>query len=279
MYSVAVVATQAEYGDVCQALSEATGVIMARVLVIEDDSQQRDVYATLLYYNGFEVEQADTAEAGIATALEHHPDIILLDIQLPGMNGLQAANVFKNTPATADIPVICMSAYDIPSRHVARAGADSFLKKPIGGDVLVRAIRKLIGSAAKPRSNTSSLHALVIAPKESEAARSMIELFQVEGLRVSRAADGATGLGMVSVVHPDFVVAHLESPVLDGWAVLKRLKSDPSIKSTPLVAMSETPTKAEETQCMQGGFAGYLKAADADGVLEVIYRSLLRPTA
>ncbi|HEY0674042.1 MAG TPA: response regulator, partial [Longimicrobiales bacterium] len=73
---------------------------MARILVIEDDPHQRQLYTTLLYYNGFDTDEASSAEAGIAAARQNRPDAVLVDVRLPGMNGLQLANLLKQTPAT-----------------------------------------------------------------------------------------------------------------------------------------------------------------------------------
>ncbi len=118
---------------------------MARILVIEDDPYQRDIYSKLLYYNGFDVECAEDAEDGVRVADAHPPDAILMDVVLPQMNGLEAARVFKSRPSTADIPVICMSAYNISPFKARNSGADDFLQKPVSGDVLVRSIRHFIG--------------------------------------------------------------------------------------------------------------------------------------
>ena len=118
---------------------------MTRVLVIEDDHELCEIYSKLLYYNGFDVDCAANAEAGLALIDANLPDVILVDVSLPGMDGLLATSVLKNTPATSALPVIAISAYDVPLDAVRRAGADDFLRKPLTGDVMVRAIRRLIG--------------------------------------------------------------------------------------------------------------------------------------
>ncbi|HEY0671929.1 MAG TPA: response regulator [Longimicrobiales bacterium] len=118
---------------------------MPRVLVIEDDPEQCEIYSRLLYYNGFDVECAASAEAGVLMAEASLPDVIMLDVILPGMDGLRATSLLKNSPRTARIPIIIFSAHDISPDAVRRARGDDFLRKPLRGDVMVRAIRKLIG--------------------------------------------------------------------------------------------------------------------------------------
>jgi CheY-like chemotaxis protein len=116
-----------------------------KVLVIEDDPLQREVYTKLLFYNGFDVEFAEDGSAGMAAAHATKPDAILVDVILPGMDGLAVVSLRRNSHDTAHIPIIAMSAYDIDERRVKSAGANDFLRKPLSGDVLVRAIRRFIG--------------------------------------------------------------------------------------------------------------------------------------
>ncbi len=120
--------------------------MVARVLVIEDDAVQRDVFTQLLYYNGFDVEHAPDAENGIKLALTTRPDVIIMDIMLPGgMSGLEATSMFKSSPTIGNTPIICMSAYDVDAGRVQRAGADHYLQKPFAGETLVKAVRRFTG--------------------------------------------------------------------------------------------------------------------------------------
>ena len=127
-------------------VADRTGGGMSKILVIEDDPSQRDVYTKLLYYNGFDVDFADDAETGLRLAQTIRPDVVLIDVVLPGsVNGLVATSMLKRDPDLTGVRVICMSAYDIDDAAVRNAGADDYLRKPIPGDVLVRAIRHFTG--------------------------------------------------------------------------------------------------------------------------------------
>jgi twitching motility two-component system response regulator PilH len=118
---------------------------VARILLVEDDPDQREVYEALLYYNGFDVLVAADGESGLRSAIEEKPDAILMDVMLPGLNGLAASSLIHSNPDTAHIPIICMSAYDVMKEQVLRSGANDLLPKPITGDALVRTIRRYIG--------------------------------------------------------------------------------------------------------------------------------------
>jgi DNA-binding response OmpR family regulator len=118
---------------------------MAKVLMMEDDPAQQEIYQTLLYYNGFEVVVAEDGRTGLSLVLEHNPDFILIDVMLPIVNGLLAAQAITSNPATAHIPVVLMSAHDVTHQMVLESGARDMLQKPVTGDMLVRVIRSYIG--------------------------------------------------------------------------------------------------------------------------------------
>jgi CheY-like chemotaxis protein len=118
---------------------------MRKVLLVEDNEDDVEVYRALLYYNGFDVIVAKDGPSGIDMAFSHKPAAILIDVMMPGMNGLVAAQRIHENPETAHIPIICMSAYDVSVNMVKHAGAVGLLPKPVSGDILVRTIRKYIG--------------------------------------------------------------------------------------------------------------------------------------
>ena len=115
-----------------------------RVLVVEDDPDQREVFCALLYYNGFDVVPAASASEAVEAVAAQRPDVILLDVVLPDGNGLDAAAQLKTTPATADIPIICMTAHDIHTNRALAAGCSDLLRKPLNGSILLHAINHAI---------------------------------------------------------------------------------------------------------------------------------------
>jgi CheY-like chemotaxis protein len=114
------------------------------VLVVEDDPDQRRIFKALLYYNGYDVDEAATLSDAMHHIEEHEPDAILMDVVLPDANGLSAASMMKTLPATSHIPVICMTAFDVDQHDVKTAGCADFLRKPFDGSVLIPAVRRLI---------------------------------------------------------------------------------------------------------------------------------------
>ncbi len=106
---------------------------MARILVVEDNLANMKLVVLLLEKAGYEVMQATDAEAGISLARQQHPDLILMDVQLPGMDGLAATRLLKGEAATRDIRIVALTAFAMPGDHerIAASGCDGYIAKPI----------------------------------------------------------------------------------------------------------------------------------------------------
>ena len=124
------------------------------ILIIEDDAESRMLERDILTYNGFRVLEAETAEAGLKLARETHPALILMDIRLPGMDGIAALRELRGDAATRDIPVIAVtaSAMNQDRRQIAAAGFNGYHGKPIDIGELIASIRGLV--AREPGATT-----------------------------------------------------------------------------------------------------------------------------
>jgi two-component system, cell cycle response regulator DivK len=103
------------------------------VLIVEDNDKNLKLARDLLQHDGFQTLEADTAAAGIALAEQHVPDIILMDIQLPDMDGVTALGRVRALPATTTIPVVAITAFAMAAdrERLLAAGFDGYLAKPI----------------------------------------------------------------------------------------------------------------------------------------------------
>jgi len=102
------------------------------VLIVEDDEDSRFVYSAILEDNGFSVTTATSGDDGLRLARERHPQAILMDVSIPGMDGWSVTAHLKNDPATAGIPLIIITAHAFPEdvRRAEKVGCDAFLTKP-----------------------------------------------------------------------------------------------------------------------------------------------------
>ena len=116
------------------------------VLVVEDDSKSRKLVRDLLAFKGYEIIEAETGEEGVGLAQERRPSLILMDIRLPGIDGIQALGRLRAEVATQGIPVMAMTASVMSGdrQRVLDAGFDAFQSKPIKIRDFVAAVEHLL---------------------------------------------------------------------------------------------------------------------------------------
>lgn len=119
---------------------------MAKILVVEDNAANMKLVCMLLRTAGHTVVSAVDAETGLTVACADRPDLILMDIQLPGMDGLAATALLKQDPATAAIPVIALTAMAMKAdlEKSQNAGCDAYIAKPLRYQDLYAAIDSLL---------------------------------------------------------------------------------------------------------------------------------------
>jgi two-component system cell cycle response regulator DivK len=118
------------------------------ILLVEDNDNNRLLIRDVLQANGYVVAEAETAEDGLRMAAEQNPALILMDIQLPGMNGIEALQHLRADPATRAIPVIAVTASAMTQdRHqIMAAGFDGYQSKPISVKGFLQAVREMLPS-------------------------------------------------------------------------------------------------------------------------------------
>lgn len=119
-----------------------------RVLLVEDNEDNRRVYRTILEHYGYEVIEAVDGEEGVRLARRERPDLILMDVSIPLLDGWQATRILKAEPATSHIPIIALTAHAMQSdRQMATdVGCDGYLAKPVSPREVADMVRHWIGS-------------------------------------------------------------------------------------------------------------------------------------
>jgi CheY-like chemotaxis protein len=128
-------------------MSSANG---ATVAIVEDDENTRDVFRTILEHHGLRVVEANDGEQALALFRRQLPDVILLDLGLPGIDGRAVANALKADPATAGVPIIVVTAAaeEHTRRWALHLGCNDFLEKPVELRTLTAAVERCLEHAA-----------------------------------------------------------------------------------------------------------------------------------
>ncbi len=121
---------------------------MARILIVDDSPTEMHVLKTMLEKNGHEALTAANGEEGIETATAEKPDLVLMDVVMPGMNGFQATRKITKGKETAGIPVIICTTKDQETDRVwgMRQGASDYITKPVNESDLIAKIKTALGS-------------------------------------------------------------------------------------------------------------------------------------
>ncbi len=130
-----------------QSESGVAGETTGRILIAEDEPDMRELIGTVLQEEGFETILATDGEDAIRKAHEHHPDLIILDIMMPRMDGYETCEAIKADPTTKDIPVVFLSAkaQDSDIEKGKTYDVEEYLTKPFDPDTLIEVVERVLG--------------------------------------------------------------------------------------------------------------------------------------
>jgi DNA-binding response OmpR family regulator len=120
------------------------------VLIVEDEEDAAELFAEMMRVSGFRVIKTSKSQPAIAIMTEEKPDLVLLDIMMPGVSGLDILRQMRRDPNLSDIPVIVLTAKSMPAdiKNGMEAGASTYLTKPVGFQELKEAVDRTLGSTA-----------------------------------------------------------------------------------------------------------------------------------
>ena len=115
-----------------------------KILIVEDNENNRSLFRDILTYHGYEITVASDGQEGVDTARTLAPDLILMDIQMPGMDGLTAGSILKGDPATNGLKIVALTSFAMRGdrEKILAAGFDGYLSKPINTRELPVLVKK-----------------------------------------------------------------------------------------------------------------------------------------
>ncbi len=262
------------------------------ILVIEDDHLNLKLCRSILEMEGFNIIAAMAAEEGLKLAREHHPDLILMDIQLPGMDGLTATGIIKRDPDLKDIPVLALTAHamDGDDHKAYAAGCSGYITKPIEVQAFSETIRQWLKSKATTPEQSETMPALSqTAPRSSRYRKTILivddELLNrklISGMLASEpyalitAAGGHEALTRVNEQLPDIILLDIMMPDMDGYEVTKILKSNPETQAIPIILITALADYQNKIKGLETGADEFLNKPVQSEELLTRIQSLLR---
>ncbi|WP_237478466.1 response regulator [Lichenibacterium dinghuense] len=186
------------------------------VLVVDDDSAARDLLTRFLEREGFTVKTARDGREGLALARQYRPKVVLLDVEMPGVNGWGMLQALRSDPVLNDTPVIMISV--LHERSVGFAmGANEYLTKPVDWAQLKRVMERFEAGGGGRR--------VLVVDDEADARGWVGAMLSRDGWITDVAVNGQDALDKVERAMPDLVVLDLMMPVMDGFAFLRALRA------------------------------------------------------
>jgi len=226
-------------------VEEEAGAIVegSSVLVIDDDPSVRDVVKRSLSKEGVSVMTASSGEEGLELARKHRPDVITLDVQMPGMDGWEVLKTLKSDPELRQIAVIMMTNIDEKTTGYA-LGAAEYMTKPVDRDHLVEVLKKF-------RNNASTRPVLVV--EDDPSVREIIRrALSQEGLKVLEAANGIEALARLAESPPSLILLDLMMPELDGFGFIEELRRRDDWNKIPVVVLTAKDISSADRSRLEG---------------------------
>ena len=242
-------------------------LVQRRILIVDDDDDFRTLMKTQLSHAGYTVFDARDAASAIHIARTAHPDVITVDLLMPGVDGWSFIDRLRQAPDLANIPIVVVSGA-ANAKHDARLPIDvSVIAKGEGHDRLLREISLAL---AGRRGAT-----ILVAEDDADLRDVLTTSLTRNGHQVITARDGAEALAAIEREHIDLLVLDLIMPNIDGFEVLARLKEIQMNETLPVIVVSGTDRSLSELRALRLGANVYLtKPIEAAALTEEVTRLL-----
>ncbi len=252
------------------------------ILIADDVSMNRLLLKAFFNNMNIRIIEAEAGLAAVNTAQEALPDIILMDISMPVMDGYEATKQIKENIKTACIPVIAVTAHALPEdrQRIMSAGFDGYLAKPVRRTVLfqelfrfipreesekweVRSEKQGAESEAEKKSadygNIVFENVTILIADDDDDNRSLLrEFFQDMNILFIEAGDGLEAITATQHSPPDIILMDISMPVMDGYEAIKQIKENITSKDIPVIAVTGFATPQDKKRITDAGFDGYL---------------------
>jgi PAS domain S-box-containing protein len=237
------------------------------VLVIDDEDDSRFLLRQYISDCGCRVEESDNGQDAIDKARKLKPDLITLDLMMPGMNGWETLRKLKADPELYEVPVVVVSIVGSENRGTIFGAAD-LLNKPVSRDELCSVLRRNV----KPGKSK-----VLVVDDDADAREIVKEFLKDEDTEIQMAVDGQDALAKLDAFAPDMVILDLMMPVMDGMTFLDTIRRNPKFVSLPVVVATAKVLTMQETRQLENAVSVVLRKGDdlKDGLGRVV-TSLLR---
>ncbi|WP_141323832.1 response regulator [Myxococcus sp. AB025B] len=238
--------------DAAEAQSPKRRESRGRVLVIEGEHEVGYIAKALMSARGYEVRLAFNAEEGLSSARKHHPDMVLVSVRLPDVDGLRLAEILRHDPETRRAPLLLTSAFDERQRAF-RAGADAFLVRPLTPDKLLATVDSLVRGRAGPAHGR-----VLVVDDDSKISAICREVLENIGFDVAVAGSLEEGRRALRERRPDVILLDVTLPDGDGFLFLEEIKAERASGHISVIFISARAETSSKVRALKLGGDDYL---------------------
>jgi PAS domain S-box-containing protein len=216
------------------------------VLMCDDDPSILAVVSTILEHHGYRVTCAQSGRQALELAAAEPPDVILLDLLMPGMDGWETAAALRHQQGTEDVPVVILSVLVQSETEPVVADVVGWLEKPLHEQSLLDALDRAIHRGDHPS------HVLVVED-DRNLAHVLCTAFERHGIETQHALSGLEAIELAQQEEPDLIVLDLGLPGCDGFTVVEWLRRHESLRNTSVLVYSARELDAEQRDRLRLG--------------------------
>lgn len=242
------------------------GMSDARLLIVDADAEARQRLARPLRAAGYLVFTADDAVSALSEALRRQPNVLIVDLWLPGGDGYQIMERLSANPATAGIPIVIQSSDAGQRERALGAGAVDFIVKPAEPAALLATLRFVLGPLAPlPAADESaSMHdpaskTVLVVDDDADVRSALGMLLKTRGYRVIAAEDAISAVKAAVAGNPHLVLLDIGLPGGEGFVVMQRLQALPALAAVPVIVITGRDPGETRERAMAMGAAAYLQ--------------------
>ena len=251
------------------------------ILVIEDNPLNMKLVRSLLTLGGYRVLEAEDANRGIEMATAQLPALILMDIQLPDMDGLTATRTLKSRAETRAIPVVALTSYAMPGDEMKarEAGCSGYITKPVNTrtflDVIGRYLNRSV-APAMPLRVQKYKHRILVVDDDPLNVKLLGAKLPADQFEVLTAFNGKEAVQKTLQEHPELILLDIMMPEMDGYEVSHWLKTNPATENIPIILVTALDGSEDKIRGFEAGADEFLSKPVNEIELLTRINSLLR---
>ncbi len=245
---------------------------MAKIMIVDDSKLMRKKLSDIVTAMGHTVvHECETGEKALVSYVTYKPDLVTMDINMPGISGIEATSQIRKNYSNAKIIIISSENQEASILQGIRAGAISFLVKPFRDDHVQNSVNKALADVVKKEKNEKkaqlyrelnydeNITGLILLVDDSKLVlKATSDMLKKDGHSVLTADTGKKGLELAQNGAPDVILLDIVMPDIDGYQVMKELRKDEITRNIPVIMYSSLTKKEDILLAMKLGIADYI---------------------